>query len=297
MFTIPKRIKFLKMWEGIAVKRQEDEDKVNRQQVYKEIEGTMEPKDPGEWEYSKKEDGVMERKVMDKPKDALMAVKGPPETYTPIHKGLRSRLFKTSIQAGKIDYFDEASLSALYDEFNSLVASIRLHHTMEENFIHPLLSDRVPGGAEKLEEEHHVVDHLMDNLVAHLDRIKGQSTKFEKRRELGLEFYLAFNRFIAFFLNHIDGEEEHIRPTLWRLCTAEEVTTAVVKLLASQKPEEGLQNLEMMFNAANTDDLAGLITHAKAALPPEAIKAGLQLAEGILSPRDFAALKAKIGSK
>jgi len=29
------------MWEGIAVKRQEEEDKVNRQQVYKEIEGTM----------------------------------------------------------------------------------------------------------------------------------------------------------------------------------------------------------------------------------------------------------------
>ncbi len=83
-----------------------------------------------------------------------MAAKEQPETYTPIHKGLRSRLFKTSIQAGKIEYTDEASLNTLYDEFNSLVASIRIHHTMEENFIHPLLADRVPGGAEKLEEEH-----------------------------------------------------------------------------------------------------------------------------------------------
>ena len=239
----------------------------------------------------------MERKVMDKPKDALTAVKEQPETYTPIHKGLRSRLFKASIQAGKMDCTDEAALSELYDEFNSLVASIRIHHTMEENFIHPLLADRVPGGAEKLEEDHHVVDHLMDNLVAHLDRIRSKPTKFEKRRELTLEFYLAFNRFIAFFLNHIDVEEEHIRPTMWRLCTVEEVTAAVVKLLASQKPEEGMQNMKMMLSAANPDDLAGIITHAKAALPPEAIQAGFQLAESMLSARDFAALKAKMGSK
>jgi len=239
----------------------------------------------------------MERKVMDKPKDVLTAVKEQPETYTPIHKGLRSRLFKASIQAGKMDCTDEAALSELYDEFNSLVASIRIHHTMEENFIHPLLADRVPGGAEKLEEDHHVVDHLLDNLVAHLDRIRSKPTKFEKRRELTLEFYLAFNRFIAFFLNHIDVEEEHIRPTLWRLCTVEEVTAAVVKLLASQKPEEGLQNMKMMLSAANTDDLAGIITHARAALPPEAIQAGLQLAESMLSARDFEVLKAKMGSK
>jgi len=239
----------------------------------------------------------VERRVMDKPKNALVAVKEQPETYTPIHKGLRSRLFKTSIEAGKIDYADEASLSTLYDEFNSLVASIRLHHIMEENFIHPLLADRVPGGAEKLEEDHHIVDHLMDNLVAHLDRIRSKPTKFEKRRELTLEFYLAFNRFIAFFLNHIDVEEEHIRPTLWRLCTVEEVAAAVTKLLASQKPEEGFQNMAMMLSAANTDDLAGLITHAKAALPPEAIQAGLQLAESVLSANDWAALKSRIGIK
>jgi hypothetical protein len=168
---------------------------------------------------------------------------------------------------------------------------------MEENFIHPLLSDRVPGGAEKLDEEHQTVEHLLHNLVAHLDRTRSKSTKFEKRKELCLEFYLAFNRFIAFFLSHIDEEEEHVRPTLWDLCTSEELTAAIIKLLASQKPEEGLQNLEMMLNAANSDDLAGLITHAKAALPPEAIQGGLQLAESVLSARDFAALKAKVGVK
>ena len=240
----------------------------------------------------------MERKVkvMDKSSDAK-AVNGRPATYTPIHKGLRSKLFEVSVKAGRIDYADQAALNGFYDEFASLVASIRQHHTMEEKFYHPLLADSVPGGAEKLEEEHEVVEHLMNNLLAYLDRIKSKSAKFEKRRELGREFYLAFNRFIAFFLNHIDGEEEHYEPTLNNLCTVEELENAQASLLRSQKPEEGLQNLQMILAAANVDDLAELIAEARAALPPEMIQGGFQLAESILSAQDLAALKAKVGVK
>ena len=226
-----------------------------------------------------------------------MAAKEQPELYTAIHKGLRSALFKTSVKAGTLDYTDRASLKGFYDEFSSLVESIRVHHTMEENFYHPLLADRVPGGAEKLEEEHQVVDHLMNNLLSHLKRLESKSAKFEKRKELGLEFYLAFNRFIAFFLGHIDAEEEHYQPTLIDLCTIKELEEAEIALISSQKPEEGLQNWQMMLAGANTDNLAKLYARAKAALPPEVLQAGLQLAESTLNAHDWAALKSKIGSK
>lgn len=239
----------------------------------------------------------MESKAINIAGDVLEAMNRRPPIYTPIHKGIRSKLFEVSVKAGKIDYTDRAALQGLYDEFGSLLASIRNHHGMEEKYYHPLLADRVPGGAEKLEEEHQIVDRLLNNLLAHLDRIKDKSTKFEKRRELGLEFYLAFNRFIAFFLKHIDGEEEHYEPTLRNLCTAEELENTEISLIGSQKPEEGLQNLQMMLIAANVDDLGELIASARMALPPEVIQAGLQLAKSVLSARDFAAVKAKAGIK
>jgi hemerythrin-like domain-containing protein len=239
----------------------------------------------------------LERKVMNKSKDAPGAVDGRPPIYTPIHKGIRNKLFEVSVKAGRIDYADHAALNGFYDEFSSLVASIRGHHTMEENFYHPLLAERVPGGAEKLEEDHQTVEHLMNNLKAHLDRIRSKSTEFEKRRELGLEFYLAFNRFIAFFLNHIDGEEEYYEPALRNLCTIEELEKTEVSLIGSQKPEEGLQNLQMMLAAASVADLAELMARARAALPPEVIQGGFQLAQGIMSAQDLAALKAKLGVK
>jgi hemerythrin-like domain-containing protein len=234
---------------------------------------------------------------MNQSKDTPVAVDGHPPIYTPIHKGIRNKLFEVSVKAGKVDYADPAAVNGLYDEFASLVASIRGHHTMEENFYHPLLADRVPGGPEQLEEEHETVEHLMNNLVAHLDRIRSKSAKFEKCRELGLEFYLAFNRFIAFFLNHIDGEEEYYEPTLRNLCNIEELENTEISLIGSQKPEEGLQNLKMMLAAASVDDLAELVARARAALPPEVMQGGFQLAESMLSAQDFAALKAKLGVK
>jgi hemerythrin-like domain-containing protein len=240
---------------------------------------------------------VVEIKVKNKSKDAPEAAKEQPDIYTPIHKGLRSRLFKTSVKAGTLDYTDQASLQEFSDEFSSLVESIRVHHTMEENFYHPLLAERVPGGAEKLDEEHQTVEHLLHNLKAHLDRIRSKSTKFEKRKELCLEFYLAFNRFIAFFLGHIDAEEEHYQPTLRNLFTIEELDKAEIALIASQKPEEGLENWQMMLGGANTDELANLLVRARIALPPEVIQGGLQLAESALSARDLVALKAKAGVK
>jgi hemerythrin-like domain-containing protein len=223
-----------------------------------------------------------------------MTTNGRPPIYAPIHKGIRSKLFEVSVKAGKIDYANQASLDDLYGEFSSLVASIRNHHGMEENFYHPLLADRVPGGAEKLDEEHEVVEHLLSNLLAHLNRIKGKSANFEKRREMGLEFYLAFNRFIAFFLNHIDGEEEHYEPALRNFCTAEELENVEISLIASQKPEEALQNLQMMLAAASVEDLAELIARARAGLPPEAIQGGFQLAQSMLSAQNFALLKTKV---
>jgi hypothetical protein len=68
-------------------------------------------------------------------------------------------------------------------------------------------------------------------------------------------------------------------------------------LIGSQKPEEGLQNLKMMLAAASVDDLAELVARARAALPPEVMQGGFQLAESMLNAHDFAALKAKLGVK
>lgn len=226
-----------------------------------------------------------------------MRTKSEPEIYTTIHKGWRNRLFQMSVRAGRMDFSDQASLNAFRSELGSMVAGIRLHHhNMEEKFIHPLLSARVPGGAERLDKQHRHIDHLLDNLLTHFDGLRTTAADFEKRRDLGTEFYLAFNRFILFFLIHIDQEEEQVQPLLWNLCTVEELETAWRAIIAGQTPEEAAENLDMILSSANLDELTNLLTFARTSLPPDRLRLGLEFAQNVVDPKDWSILKPRVGA-
>ena len=217
------------------------------------------------------------------------------DLYTGIHKGQRSRFFKISARAGTIDYADQKSLIMLHDELTSFREHMRLHAALEEKCIHPLLSDRVPGGAKKLEEDHRNINQRFDDLVTHFDAIRTKPADFGRRLELALEFYRAWNRFVSFYFIHINEEEENVQPTLWKLCTNEELANTFRTILASQKPNELKYNLEIMLPAMNLDERAEIINAAQAGAPPEMFQAVLKLAEQVLSPDEWTALKSKIG--
>jgi hypothetical protein len=219
------------------------------------------------------------------------------DLYMGIHKGQRSRFFKISLQAGTIDYGDQKSLDTFHDELTSFREHMRLHAALEEKCIHPLLSNRVPGGARKLEEDHRYMNQQFEDLVTHFDGIRAKPADFERRRELALEFYRAWNRFVSFYFKHINEEEENAQPTLWKLCTNEELANTFRTILASQKPDELKYNLEIMLPAMNLDERAEIINAARASAPPEMFQAVLKLAQQALSPDEWTALKSKIGIK
>lgn len=226
-----------------------------------------------------------------------MPMEAKPEIYTTIHKGWRNRLFQISVKAGRQDYSDQASVDAFHDELQAMAAGIRLHdHNMEEKFIHPLLSGKVPGGAERLDKQHRHVDHVLSNLLTHLDGIRSKPASFEKRQNLGLEFYLALNRFISFFFIHMDQEEECIQPALWRLCTVEELETVWKAIIANQTPGEAMENLGMILSSANLDELTHLLLFAKASLPSDRFEFGLEFAQSVLAPHDWSRLKPRVGA-
>ncbi len=173
--------------------------------------------------------------------------------------------------------------------------NLHLHADHEEHFIHPLLSDRMPGGAEKLEADHRIMRHTLGILMTHFEGIKTKDMAFERRQELGLEFYLAFNRFVTFYVSHINDEEETAQPVLWRLCTDEELLTTWNAILASQTPEEAAENLTMIFHAANTDELAHMLEMGKKTMPSQAFQNVTGLAQRLLSAEEWNILKEHLG--
>jgi hemerythrin-like domain-containing protein len=213
--------------------------------------------------------------------------------YTLVHKGLRARLFKVSTKAGTLNYADQAARDAFYNECKAFGTQMRLHHDWEERTIHPLLADEVPGCAEHLEEEHLMAHHRFDSLMTHLDKTRKQP-ETEKQRALGLEFYLALNRFITFFLQHLNEEEERVQPALWNLSTTQELIDVLQKAI-NTTPEQVKANLVMIIAAVNIEELTSLFSHMKESMPAASFQNATNLAERILNAREWEMLKSRMG--
>jgi hypothetical protein len=133
-----------------------------------------------------------------------------------------------------------------------------------------------------------------DNLVACFGELKKKPTDFEQRDELSLEFYRAWSRFISFYLDHIDFEEEHVMPLLWKLCTQDELASRSKQILADLTPKQLLDNLEIILPALNPIERFVTLKMGQATMPTEAFQAVLNVAERVLSPEDWASLKAML---
>ena len=159
-----------------------------------------------------------------------------------------------------------------------------------------MLAKRVPEGSRELDEEHRDHFQKLNDLANHLTEIRNKPGDFEKTQELGLEFYRALNRFVSAYLAHLDKEEEKIQPILRRLCTDQELVTAVngfMSRLGSLPPEDAERTLKMMIPAYNIDELSEMFARAQTT-SPEAEKNLRKLAEQTLSPDEWAKLKQRL---
>jgi len=193
--------------------------------------------------------------------------------------------------AGTLDINNQEALTSLESEIISFREHMFLHASHEEKFIHPLLSEKVPGGANKLNEDHRIMHQQFDAIIACFEEMKKKPTDFEKLQDLAQEFYLAWNRFTSFYLSHIDYEEEHAMPTLRKLCTYDELSEARGKILGGQDPKSMMYSLEMILPALSPNERFLVLSQGLKNVPPEASQGALKIAEHVLSPEDWLSLK------
>jgi hemerythrin-like domain-containing protein len=218
----------------------------------------------------------------------------PIDLYTSTHKGQRLKFSEISNAAGTLNINDQNKLNSLEVALVSFRDHMYKHASLEEKFIHPLLAERVPGGADRLEEDHRVMHKQFENIVACFGELKKKLTDFEQRDELSLEFYRAWSRFISFYLDHIDFEEDHVMPLLWKLCTHDELAGRFRQIVTDLTPNQLMYNLEIILPALNPAERFMTLKMGQTTMPTEAFQAVLNLAERVLSPEDWASLKAML---
>jgi hemerythrin-like domain-containing protein len=214
--------------------------------------------------------------------------------YTSTHKGQRLKFSDISNAAGTLNLNDQNKLNSLEAALLSFRDHMYQHASLEEKFIHPLLAERVPGGADRLEADHRIMHKQFDNLVACFGDLKKKPADFEKREELSLEFYRAWSRFVAFYLGHIDFEEEQVMPLLWELCTQEELAERFRQIMADLTPKQLMYNLGIIFPAMNPSERFMTLKMGQQMMPAEAFQAALKVVESVLGPEDWESLKAAL---
>jgi hemerythrin-like domain-containing protein len=218
----------------------------------------------------------------------------PIDLYTSTHKGQRLKFSEISNAAGTLNINDQNKLNSLEVALVSFRDHMYKHASLEEKFIHPLLAERVPGGADRLEEDHRVMHKQFENIVACFGELKKKLTDFEQRDELSLEFYRAWSRFISFYLDHIDFEEDHVMPLLWKLCTDDELAGRFRQIVTDLTPNQLMYNLEIILPALNPAERFMTLKMGQTTMPTEAFQAVLNVAERVLSPEDWVSLKAML---
>lgn len=211
--------------------------------------------------------------------------------YTDTHKGQRLRFSMISKAAGTLNLNDPKGITKFEDELSAFRKNMYFHASLEEKCIHPLLAKRIPGGADKLNDDHRIMHRKFDDLVACFGELKIKPDDFDKRDDNLLEFYRAWSRFISFYFTHIDYEEEYAMPSLWKLCTNDELVEVFKEIMASSTPEESMENLAMMLPAITPMERVDILQQGRAVMPPESFQAALKIAEGVLTPEEFTSLK------
>src|SRR4051812_41116038 len=124
--------------------------------------------------------------------------------YTGFHKGLRRRLFETTVLAGATDVTDAAARARLGGSLDELFAWLRVHARLEDTHMHPLLAAAAPDVLARLERDHAQHEQHVVELEQQLARVREAPAD---AHEVSLALYRALNRFLAAYLEHLDAEE------------------------------------------------------------------------------------------
>jgi hypothetical protein len=207
------------------------------------------------------------------------------DMYTLVHKGIRAFMGATLDAVGRLDAHDRDELARALAEVRSLGKFLRAHLHHENQFVHPALEARLPGGARRTAGDHVEHERALERLEALALGV--ESADDASRAGAVLALYRELALFTAENLEHMHHEETQNNAALWAAYKDEELQRVHESMLASIKPEIFSLGLRWMAPAMTPAERAGFLGHLPAA--------ALQEIRPLLTERDWAKLTAALG--
>jgi len=211
------------------------------------------------------------------------------------HKEQRQWMFELSIEAGRIDFNDDAKAQEFAKDFKALIDDLNDHSENEELFILPLLKNHFPSEAHLFQHDHPAFKLQLRTLVAALKEVI-ESHPSDKS-ELALHFYRLFNQFIGDYLLHLDAEERRILTILDEHCSAEEligVMIAYKTFREGHEPQKVIEFIKSTVTPLDIDSLKRLYASIKRHAPETVFVNACSLSKDVIDPTVWRQIEATV---
>ena len=157
--------------------------------------------------------------------------------FMQIHKGLQAMLYHTALAIQHNDFANQRSTSLVVDQVQKVLWLFEGHAHTEDSMVFPLIAEHAPEVVADFEAQHETDHQLGATLEAILEKVAACNSSAECMAT-GLELKRAFEKFIAFNLEHMIKEETIVAPIIWQhYSDAElhELTGRIVRALPEDK--------------------------------------------------------------
>jgi hypothetical protein len=207
------------------------------------------------------------------------------DTFTLIHKGLRTFIYKMGGHMQSADFSDPLAMPPLVAEVEHGLEILAEHGGHEEQFVFPRLVNHAPELVATALEHHHEIHRKIESLHRSL-----QTTADEPdascRVDAGEQLNRELNDFFASYQTHLCFEENLLQPVTHQALTDDEIIGIRMAIQRSIPQERNIEFLKVVIASANNPELVSILAGMKAGAPPAAIQQALQLFEEVLpAPR------------
>lgn len=225
------------------------------------------------------------------------------DILTPVHKGIRSMIYKLGTEIQTADFTDEDSTKALVArlEHNLSVATSRCilcllheHGENEDDHLFPKVRAFEPGLVEMLIQEHREVGHKLVGLSKICAELIATKDPYQ-RIEIGMKLNRSANELFAYYITHMNKEEVTILPATWQHLTDEQLLAIRAISEANMPPEKYAEWMRWVLPSLNFNELVEMFTGMKKDAPPQVQKKMVHIADAAVDEERWKAVKTRVG--
>ena len=225
------------------------------------------------------------------------------DILTPIHKGIRSMIYKLGTEIQTADFTDEDATKALVErlEHNLSIATSRCilcllheHAGNENDHLFPKVRAFEPGMVEMLIQEHREVGHKLVGISEICAELIATKDPY-KRIEIGMKLNRSANELFANYMTHLNKEEVTILPATWQHLTDEQLLEIRAIAEANMPPERYADWMRWVLPSLNVNELVAMFTGIKKDAPPQVLEKMVDIAGATVNEERWKVVRMKVG--